>query len=330
MLVRRFLPLLEVSMLVAGALVNMTIDDTDTGMITYQGGTWDTSAPSALDYGGTHMVSGNTTCAATFVFTGVDVYYLAPRWPYNVYSRLSLDGQASVLVNMTDPNPSASSDGAETAMYSVAWSGTNLANISHSVLITFGTYCVVDGFIYTVDNGASPTSESSAELSPSSTSASTSASGSPSETVAAPSSRSSSSKGLTIGLATGLSLAALVAAMLVACILYQRRRRPTSTRFVIDESPSVLPVRGAISPAPQMSTTLDAAFQYQPFSVGQLPPGAGLPVVQDAFSANCTPFDQTPSSSTRYTSPVKGDTTGSGSGATGLWRGISKPPPYSA
>ncbi|KAJ7801341.1 hypothetical protein B0H14DRAFT_2464844 [Mycena olivaceomarginata] len=246
MLVRRFLPLLEVLLLVAGALVNMTIDDTDTDMITYQGGTWDTSSPSVRDYGGTHMWSINTTCAATFIFTGVDVYYLAPRWPSNVYSRLSLDGQASILVNMTDPNPLAPSGGAETAMYSVAWSGINLANTSHSVLITFGTYCIVDGFIYTVDNGVSPTSESPAGPSSSSTSAFISASGSPSATVAPPSSsRSSSHKGLTIGLAAGLSLVALVAATLAACILYQRHRRPASTRFALDDSPSVC---AAISP----------------------------------------------------------------------------------
>jgi hypothetical protein len=43
-------------------------------------------------------------CAANLpnqsVFLGVAVYYLSPRWPYDVSTRLSLDGGQSVLVSL--------------------------------------------------------------------------------------------------------------------------------------------------------------------------------------------------------------------------------------
>ncbi|KAF8158631.1 hypothetical protein K438DRAFT_1620370 [Mycena galopus ATCC 62051] len=152
MLVRFLLPLLAAVSTVTDALLNVSIDDTDFSMITYQG-TWEASSThlSGLDYGGSHTLSSDPQANATFVFTGVDVYYLSPRWPYNVYSRLSIDGEPSALVNLTDPNASPTPPGgSESAPYSVAWSALNLANTTHTVLVTYGDYIVVDGFMCVV------------------------------------------------------------------------------------------------------------------------------------------------------------------------------------
>ncbi|KAJ6587443.1 hypothetical protein DFH09DRAFT_909559 [Mycena vulgaris] len=133
---------------VVDALLNVTVDDLSP-MIAWSG-QWEPSSThrSGLDYGGSHTFSSDSEASATFTFTGVAVYYLAPRWPYPVSTRLSLDGGPPVLVNLTDPNSSPSpAGGSESAAYSVAWSATSLANKSHTVVATMGNYIIVDGFM---------------------------------------------------------------------------------------------------------------------------------------------------------------------------------------
>ncbi|KAJ7210780.1 hypothetical protein GGX14DRAFT_565384 [Mycena pura] len=87
------------------------------------------------------------------------VYYLASRCPYAVSTQLSLDG------------------GSESALFSVAWSATGLANTSHTLFLSMprgGQFIVVHGFtyaahlllyLYTVNNGsaAAPSSSVSTE-----------------------------------------------------------------------------------------------------------------------------------------------------------------------
>ncbi|KAF8158629.1 hypothetical protein K438DRAFT_1986241 [Mycena galopus ATCC 62051] len=255
------------------------------------------------------MNSKDSAATATFTFTGVDVYYLAPRWPYNVYTRLSIDGGASVLVNLIDPNASGtSSSSSETVNSSVAWSATNLANTSHSVLVTFGTYAIVDGFIYTVDNGASPVSSSS--LSASSTSTSTSASSVPSAVS------TSSDKRLVIGLAAGLSIAVLIVATLTFCFLYQRRSslgRPTpSTQFGVDDSGTAR-AHSAVSPFQQMASVPDGRVKYQ------------SPTGTESSVSPYTTGSTGTTGSSRYTSgksPLQNNTTSSGAIEPPM------PPPY--
>ncbi|KAJ7266410.1 hypothetical protein B0H12DRAFT_1099551 [Mycena haematopus] len=364
MLVRFLLPLLVALLPGIDALLNVTIDDTDMSMITYKGA-WEASSThvSSLDYGGSHTLSSDPNANATFIFTGVDVYYLSPRWPYNVSSRISIDGEPSVLVNLTDPVASLTPPGgSESAMYSVAWSKTNLANTSHTVLVTYGNYIIVDGFIYTVDNGSSPISSSSAASS-SSASASLSASATLAASSGGASVIPSNHKGLTIGLATALPLAALVAAAIIAFAVCQRRRtlrrRPTRTKFVLDDSPPAQPVYAAVAPIrPQMSSVSsshypssvmpdDGGMQYQAFSVSSntpsiasyphsrgptdLPPGAKAPVIpttpytEDEPSPRSSRAPPSPLLSAAGNPPVKGDTTSSGAD---LHRGTSKPPAY--
>lgn len=76
------------------------------------------------------------------------MYYLSPRWPYYVSSRLSLDGGPSDLVNLTDPNaPTVPWGARETGPYSILWSAAGLENKQHTVNVTFGNYIIVDGFM---------------------------------------------------------------------------------------------------------------------------------------------------------------------------------------
>ncbi|KAJ7474915.1 hypothetical protein FB451DRAFT_1465156 [Mycena latifolia] len=232
------------ALLLVDALLNVTIDDVSP-MIAYAG-KWEPSGThrSGLDYGGSHTLSSDDQASATLVFTdpsdaslapGVAVYYLSPRWPYAVSTRLSLDGAPPILLNLTDPITSPSPPGgSESAQSAVVWSATGLANKSHTLVATIGNYIVVDGFIFTIDDG-SPTSSSSSSSSSSSTlssssaaSSSTSASMSSSATLAASSAGTSvvpsSHKGLTIGLATALALSVVVAAALFGFAWFQRRR----------------------------------------------------------------------------------------------------------
>jgi hypothetical protein len=58
------------AILVASALRNVTVDDTDAS-IAYAG-SWEASSTlvSTLDYGGSHTLSDNAAAIATFTFTG--------------------------------------------------------------------------------------------------------------------------------------------------------------------------------------------------------------------------------------------------------------------
>ncbi|KAJ6532352.1 hypothetical protein B0H19DRAFT_1187358 [Mycena capillaripes] len=222
------LPLL---FLVAGALLNVTIDDTD-AMITYRG-TWDPSAThlSGLDYGGSHTLSTDNTASATLTFTGVAIYYLVPRWPYAVNTQLSLDGGQGVIVNLTDPNASTTDGGgSESALSSVAWSATGLSNTTHKLVLTMaptGNVIVADGFIYTVNNGSSP---------PSSQSSSQSASASLGAASAGTSIIPGKSNALAIGIGSAVGVAALITGLFMAFFIFRRRnRRPPVVHDVLDE-----------------------------------------------------------------------------------------------
>ncbi|KIM20863.1 hypothetical protein M408DRAFT_30031 [Serendipita vermifera MAFF 305830] len=102
-----------IDLVIAQTLTNITIDDNDSS-ISYIG-TWEPASGhlSSRDYGGSHTVSVDTAGSATFTFTGtsittsldprVAVYYLAPKWPYQVDNYIALDGGTPQLVDMTVP-----------------------------------------------------------------------------------------------------------------------------------------------------------------------------------------------------------------------------------
>ncbi|KAJ7823083.1 hypothetical protein B0H14DRAFT_2160100, partial [Mycena olivaceomarginata] len=130
---------------VVDALLNVTVDNLSP-LITYQG-EWEPASSHVSDYdwAGNHALSSDEEASATFIFTGVAVYYLSPRWPYDVSTRLSLDGGQSVLVSLRDPDFSLSGD-SQTSQSSVAWSATGLTNTSHTLIATYGNMITVDAF----------------------------------------------------------------------------------------------------------------------------------------------------------------------------------------
>nr|GAT60421.1 predicted protein [Mycena chlorophos] len=218
-----FLSLLPLSLLatVVHALVNVTLDDTDPSIV--YNGIWDPSSEhkSSLDFNGSHTFSSDASGSATLTFTGVAVYYLAPRWPYAVSTEIALDGGSGVVLNLTDPLASTTSPGgSESAQWSVIWSATNLSNTTHRVVVTMaagGETIVVDGFIYTTENHSSSTS-----ISPSTASApAAQSSASPS---VLPIRHQTHADALTIGLGIGLGMAALLCAGAAFYFLFYRRR----------------------------------------------------------------------------------------------------------
>ncbi|KAJ6521558.1 hypothetical protein DFH09DRAFT_215320, partial [Mycena vulgaris] len=222
---------------VVGALLNVTVDDTDASSITYQG-TWEASSThlSSLDYGGSHTLSTDSSATATFTFTGVAVYYLVPRWPYAVNTQLSLDGGQGVIVNLTDPNASTtSSGGSESALSSVAWSATDLSNTTHTLVLSMastGEVIVADGFIFTVNNGSSPSSSSASGTSTASQTSTPTKSADSAGTSAIPKKTDT----LAIALGCALGAAALLAAALLAFFICRRRnRRPRIVSNVLDD-----------------------------------------------------------------------------------------------
>ncbi|KAF8164647.1 hypothetical protein K438DRAFT_1730904 [Mycena galopus ATCC 62051] len=236
---------------VASALLNVTIDDTDT-MIQYNGlWTPDSQLKSSLDYGGAHTISTDPTANAIFTFTGTAVYYLAPRWSYAIFTDVSLDGAQPETVNLTDPNATPTQPGgSESAEYSVAWWKDNLANTTHKVVVTMTPgqqqtpIIIVDGFIYTVNNRSSATS--SRMPSPSSKpSPSHESSSSPSSTTIP-----STSDKLAIEIGVGAGAVVLIAAIGITFFFYRRRRQQKKGRVsnVLDEWGQDYPPAAAVTP----------------------------------------------------------------------------------
>ncbi|KAF7344279.1 hypothetical protein MVEN_01719300 [Mycena venus] len=281
---------------VAGALLNVSIDDTDPSIM--YGGQWEGSSTirSSLDYGGGHAVSTDSSASATLTFTGVAVYYVVPRWPYAVNTQLSLDGGQAVVVNLTDPNASTTSDGgSESAQYSVAWSATGLSNTTHKLVLTMapgGQFIVADGFIYTVNNGSSPSSSASL---PSGTSSAGSAASSGGSTVVP-----GKSDTLAIGIGVALGAAALIAAAAVAFFIWKRRRprRAQPVSNVLDEWG-----QDAYPPAPVTPFLVGAASapQRRPTHVPSMSDASTGPLL-------ATPWDRDqPTSQYRPTSEYRDD-----------------------
>lgn len=158
---RRFLACLHVLGFGVGAVVgllyNVTVDDQPT--IEYSANANWLSAVSPLNMGGSHMLS------TTFRFTGVAVYFMSPMWPYPVASSVSLDGGPRITIDLMDLSRERTSGGPETIRSVVVWAATGLANIQHTLVVSVGRsphagpldpqYAIVDGFMYTVDDGAS-------------------------------------------------------------------------------------------------------------------------------------------------------------------------------
>ncbi|KAJ7059562.1 hypothetical protein C8F01DRAFT_216364, partial [Mycena amicta] len=146
------------------ALVNVSLDDTSP-LITYLG-TWepDSAHMSSLDFGGAHTVSMDRNASAVLSFTGIAVYFLAPRWPYPVTTKLTLDDASVFIVDLTDPATRTTES--ESAPWSIVWSATGLTNSTHTLVVSMDVdagseqFIVVDGFIITTSAADEPASPS--------------------------------------------------------------------------------------------------------------------------------------------------------------------------
>ncbi|KAJ7600838.1 hypothetical protein C8J56DRAFT_19319 [Mycena floridula] len=131
---------------------NQTIDDNNS-TIHYSPG-WTVSQESALDFGGSHHLTDQSNADARFVFTGIAIYFLSPRWPYSVGVKISVDDFPSSVVDLRDHSlPFNANGGPETVASETVWSMQGLENIQHTVIVQFATdvsdYCILDALIYT-------------------------------------------------------------------------------------------------------------------------------------------------------------------------------------
>ncbi|KAG1743138.1 hypothetical protein EDB19DRAFT_589849 [Suillus lakei] len=131
---------------------NVTVDNTDPSI--YYVGNWSQcTASKASSYGGTRNCTAQDGANATFTFSGVAIYYIAPLFSgVQLTTALALDSESRVLVNLT------MAEGL-TPEWAVRWGKSGLNNGQHT-LVDYGpssdttnpsgTWGEVDAFIYTV------------------------------------------------------------------------------------------------------------------------------------------------------------------------------------
>lgn len=148
---------------------NATVDDNDSS-IRYSGTWQSTTTPIDLNVGGLHRLSVDRKATAVFTFTGtllyqlshtansslsgVAIYMMAPKWPYAVGARVSLDSGPMFSVDLEDYE-GKNVNQVETIGSAVVFSRTGLSNTRHTLGISFPTdkdYLVVDAFVSVQSN----------------------------------------------------------------------------------------------------------------------------------------------------------------------------------
>jgi len=209
---------------------NITVDNTDTSIV--YTGFWGVISLGGYDYGGTqnlvdlgdNLDKPGADSNATFIFTGIAIYYMAPLWPYRVETVVTLDNEPPVVINMTAPGQLVpiGTTGA-TVVSSVLWGRTGLTNTQHKLVMSLaegGRYIVVDALIYTAVAPAVTTGSASRS------SASASSTGSTSSTdkrIAA-----LIAVAITMGSLFGLTLVAII----IVLVLRARQQPKSSPDFV--------------------------------------------------------------------------------------------------
>jgi len=135
---------------------NITIDDTDPSIV--YSGTWDSTSDTQnpLAYDGAHHVSFGANATATWHFTGVAFYYIAPMWAYPVNTLIKIDnGNVTHNVDLDNHSlPQTKSGLQESIGWSVLWGSGELENTLHTIVASRPPggpqYVVVDAFMYTV------------------------------------------------------------------------------------------------------------------------------------------------------------------------------------
>lgn len=182
----------------SGTLVNKTVDDPDSSIV--YTGQWDSNDASSLYYNGKHSFTQSSSASATFVFTGVAIYYMAAKWAFPVTTSLTLDDEPTIEIDLADHYPAAGASGTS-EQYSIVWSRTGLPNVQHTLINAMGAgnYGLMDGLIFTSFEAEPPSPSGS-----NGTSSTGSSSGSSS--VSSSSSNSGSSSGSSSGQAQATSI----------------------------------------------------------------------------------------------------------------------------
>ncbi|KAF8165990.1 hypothetical protein B0H34DRAFT_794302 [Crassisporium funariophilum] len=218
------------------ALHNVTVDDNDPTIVYAPDGSWSETDFDLMNLGGRHMVTSDPAATATFVFTGVAIYFFSPLWPFRVTTAISLDGVAPTLIILTDDSVPPDDDGPETVPSHVVWSAQNLENIEHTLVMSVGPgedLAVVDTLMYSVLDPDDPTTSSITTLPPSTptsdpSSTNTSAPPTTSQPTSTAAPVNASSDASKKGLATALGIVVTVFGLLVLGAVYwwwRRRQR---------------------------------------------------------------------------------------------------------
>ncbi|KAF5339021.1 hypothetical protein D9611_008722 [Ephemerocybe angulata] len=149
---------------------NVTIDDSNTS-VTFSGNWAQTLPGYDKSFNGTYKTAKTDPSAyAEFKFAGTAVYFISPRWPFPVSTRLTLDPGSPdarpLVLSLEDYKTRTVDPNFSLAM--VLAGATGLENKEHTVRVDGGdnaTYALFDAFIYTTldssDAPSAPTPTSS-------------------------------------------------------------------------------------------------------------------------------------------------------------------------
>jgi len=100
------------------------------------------------------LISSRLKPVTLTLSSGVAIYFLSPRWPYDVGAQITLDDD-TVSVDLQDHSrPFEPDGGPETVHFDVIWSKEDLSNSTHTLRISSDAdarYVVLDALMCVFD-----------------------------------------------------------------------------------------------------------------------------------------------------------------------------------
>ncbi|KDR84532.1 hypothetical protein GALMADRAFT_151392 [Galerina marginata CBS 339.88] len=227
------------------ALQNITVHASDSRISYFPSESW----TKVEDFAGPRMSTRDRSAFATFMFTGVAIYFMSPRWPASGSSAvtITIDNGDTVL-----PLSQFSAPGRDQDIFNsrVIAQATGLLDTTHTVRVSVGAgqVTILDGFLFTtttseegyVDQNRTPVYPRMAPLGKSAHTSPAIIQNSSSESAwTLPKPSYSSTVGLLLGIAS-LNLVIALAIALTCC--FSQRHRKLPPRLVPKPAP-ILPVR---------------------------------------------------------------------------------------
>ncbi|CAA7269801.1 unnamed protein product [Cyclocybe aegerita] len=231
---------------------NVTVDDTSS-LISYTPDASWLLIVGDMSAGGSHRLAMSSSAFATITYTFASFYFISPKWPYRVTTRLTIDGQRTMLLDLQDNSmPIDVNDGMVRSSVVGYYEGTT--NIEHTIRVSVppgDPYAVVDMFIFEVIDPASSSSlstSSSSTQDPTTTVNSTTVTPPPTNSAGTGGGNHSSSgtmRPLTIALGVVGPIYALLLLFLAWWFCLRRKKHqtdnPTSKPIVDPNIPGYLP-----------------------------------------------------------------------------------------